>query len=558
MSGLILTYAETQKKIIQPVLSIKALLNGVQHGVPAGGLTGQSLAKVSSADYDMEWISLGAGSAIWGSITGTLANQSDLVNYINSRGFITSVPAQSFSSLTGKPTTLSGYGIVDAYPLSGNPSGFISSVPAQSFSSLTGKPTTISGYGITDTLSQLLTGYASGAGTVSATDSILGAIQKLNGNDGLRVLATRTITTTSPLLIGGGASADLSADRTLSWDFSIANTWTGAQTLSSNSNTFLHIKSSVATGTSCAIYFDAVDSTNQVYYGRANAAGQLVIGSVAGDAGIRSATNINLSANNGTAIQLQLASAGGLTYNYPSLGTTIAGFSLINATAAAVGAQQNSPSITFQGSAWKTAATASAAPVYIRNYLQAIQATSQGDAELIWDYSTIASTPAVLMGLRADSVNGFATLNLGYRGTGAPALHGVIQLWRNAGSVVLTMMVNGAQTLISSVSSTGMQITCGTGTGLDMYGVAGSRFSIAASTTTRSQFNFVTGVDKTTSVDGDFWYNGTNLILSVSATKQQILANAGLTSSIDNVVTNKIKVNIGGTAYYLHATTSAT
>lgn len=41
--------------------------------------------------------------------------------------FLTSVPPQPFSSLTGKPSTLAGYGISDAYPLSGNPSGFITS-----------------------------------------------------------------------------------------------------------------------------------------------------------------------------------------------------------------------------------------------------------------------------------------------------------------------------------------------------------------------------------------------------------------------------------------------
>jgi hypothetical protein len=48
-------------------------------------------------------------------------------NSTNPEGYISSVPAQSFSSLTGKPTTLSGYGITDAYPLSGNPSGFLTS-----------------------------------------------------------------------------------------------------------------------------------------------------------------------------------------------------------------------------------------------------------------------------------------------------------------------------------------------------------------------------------------------------------------------------------------------
>lgn len=47
--------------------------------------------------------------------------------WTNDVGYITSVPAQSFASLTGKPTTLSGYGITDAYPLSGNPSGFLTS-----------------------------------------------------------------------------------------------------------------------------------------------------------------------------------------------------------------------------------------------------------------------------------------------------------------------------------------------------------------------------------------------------------------------------------------------
>ena len=51
-------------------------------------------------------------------------------------GYLTSVPAQSFASLTGKPTTIAGYGITDAFD--------------GAFGSLSGKPTTIAGYGITD------------------------------------------------------------------------------------------------------------------------------------------------------------------------------------------------------------------------------------------------------------------------------------------------------------------------------------------------------------------------------------------------------------------------
>jgi hypothetical protein len=56
----------------------------------------------------------------------------------------------------------------------------------QAWSTITGTPTTLSGYGITDTqatvLATPLTGYTSGAGAISATDSVLQAIQKLNGN----------------------------------------------------------------------------------------------------------------------------------------------------------------------------------------------------------------------------------------------------------------------------------------------------------------------------------------------------------------------------------------
>ena len=37
------------------------------------------------------------------------------LEYVADPGYLTSVPAQSFASLTGKPTTIAGYGITDAY-----------------------------------------------------------------------------------------------------------------------------------------------------------------------------------------------------------------------------------------------------------------------------------------------------------------------------------------------------------------------------------------------------------------------------------------------------------
>ena len=86
---------------------------------------------------------------------------------------------QAFSTITSTPTTLAGYGITDGLALTGlsvttasagsaalsydnstgaftftppDLSSYLTTVPAQSFASLTGKPTTLAGYGITDAL----------------------------------------------------------------------------------------------------------------------------------------------------------------------------------------------------------------------------------------------------------------------------------------------------------------------------------------------------------------------------------------------------------------------
>jgi hypothetical protein len=182
------------------------------------------------------------GSSVTASSTTTFTNKSgNISQWTNDSNYLTSVPAQSFASLTGTPTTIGGYGITDSVTsnsthsftnksgnisqwtndsayltsssgwniaaddsavklirinddlkiaggtgittaISGdvltitnsspgsvtatsstaftnktgaisqwtNDSNYLTSVPAQSFASLTGKPTTIAGYGITD------------------------------------------------------------------------------------------------------------------------------------------------------------------------------------------------------------------------------------------------------------------------------------------------------------------------------------------------------------------------------------------------------------------------
>lgn len=131
----------------------------------------------------------------------------------------------SFSALTGIPSTLSGYGITDAYPLTGNPSAFLTSVPAQSFSSLTGKPTTIGGYGITDAFSgaySALTGIPTFS-TVATTGAYSDLIGKptipaaqvqtdWNAITGIGVLLNKPILST---VATSGAYTDLSGKPTL-------------------------------------------------------------------------------------------------------------------------------------------------------------------------------------------------------------------------------------------------------------------------------------------------------------------------------------------------------
>ena len=83
----------------------------------------------------------------------------------------------AFSSLTGTPTTIAGYGVTDAFDgaygsLTGTPSTFAPSAHNQAWSTITSTPTTISGYGITDAQTALVSG--TNIKTVNGT-SLLGS-----------------------------------------------------------------------------------------------------------------------------------------------------------------------------------------------------------------------------------------------------------------------------------------------------------------------------------------------------------------------------------------------
>jgi hypothetical protein len=99
-----------------------------------------------------------AVSALVTTVSGKLAkasNLSDLLDISTARsnlelGSFALLNSLAFSSLTSKPTTISGYGISDAFTQSAADSLYSAIGHTHTFASLTFKPTTRAGYGITD------------------------------------------------------------------------------------------------------------------------------------------------------------------------------------------------------------------------------------------------------------------------------------------------------------------------------------------------------------------------------------------------------------------------
>ena len=92
----------------------------------------------------------GITDAVTATSTHTFTNKSgNISQWTNDSNYLTSVPAQSFASLTGKPTTVAGYGITDAFD--------------GAYGSLSGTPVIPSG-------NQIIDWTASGAGTIHSSN----------------------------------------------------------------------------------------------------------------------------------------------------------------------------------------------------------------------------------------------------------------------------------------------------------------------------------------------------------------------------------------------------
>ncbi len=151
---------------------------------------------------DGTWAPASASGAEWGGITGkpttltgygitdaqSAAQKGAASGYaaLDASGKVPSaqLPSVGFADLTGKPTTLTGYGITDAQSAAqkGVASGYAAldasgkvpsaQIPSVAFADLTSKPTTLTGYGITDAQSAAQKGAASGYAALDASGKV--------------------------------------------------------------------------------------------------------------------------------------------------------------------------------------------------------------------------------------------------------------------------------------------------------------------------------------------------------------------------------------------------
>ena len=169
-------------------------------------LIGTKLNAYDSFTYQTKYRSDSMRAAMWPAINAKLSSIDSTIwqsKYRSDTG-----RANAYTAINGKQTQINGAGFVRAngtaisydnssYYLSSNPNGYISSVPAQSFTSLTGKPTTLSGYGITDAYP--LSGNPAGFLTSEVDGSIINEIQTLSRVGDSLVLSSQTAKVYAPL-----------------------------------------------------------------------------------------------------------------------------------------------------------------------------------------------------------------------------------------------------------------------------------------------------------------------------------------------------------------------
>jgi fibronectin-binding autotransporter adhesin len=222
--------------------------------------SGTLLGRSTASSGDVEELSVGTGLSLSGGILSSTITQyttedaQDAVGGIlpseftyNDAGNAITLDSLAWSKITSTPTTLSGYGITDAYPLSGNPSGFLTSASNVAWSNITSTPTTLSGYGITDALGTTL---ANGSIFIG-NGSNLATAQAISGditisNTGVVTIGANTVAlgtdTTGDYVAGATANGGLAMTGTEGGTLAVVLTTSGT-TGSTSSNSGLEVGS---------------------------------------------------------------------------------------------------------------------------------------------------------------------------------------------------------------------------------------------------------------------------------------------------------------------------
>ena len=109
---LIITTTNAQKiTVVKPITHYLLVNRGIKGdpgvGVPAGGTAGQVLSKVDGTNYNTQWTTP-ANAALWGAITGTLSDQTDLQSTLNAKANLSGATFTGTISATNLSGTNTG------------------------------------------------------------------------------------------------------------------------------------------------------------------------------------------------------------------------------------------------------------------------------------------------------------------------------------------------------------------------------------------------------------------------------------------------------------------
>ena len=200
---------------------------GVSTDYSAVGITNTALGASNPSTVAATTITATSTIAATGAVTGSNLSGTNTGNQtITLTGGVTGSGTGSFAATVVTNANLTG-GVTSV----GNAATVVTNANLTGDVTSSGNATTLTNAPV---IAKVLTGYTSGAGTVAATDSILQAIQKLNGNDATNANLTGVITS-----VGNATSI-------------ASQTGTGTKFVVDTSPTLVTPNIGVATGTSLA------------------------------------------------------------------------------------------------------------------------------------------------------------------------------------------------------------------------------------------------------------------------------------------------------------------